>query len=184
MQRFLKSFVTVSVLSSLVVAPMILSAGQASAQPTKKGTDADYFGGGFAAGVTNGGTKKPGGDAATFGGNLTGRVKLGPTPFSARTHILWSDETTAIIPQVSIDKGIARGTNVYLGAGYSFVEKHDQGKHTPLGNTNGPALTAGVESEVGKNFLIYSNATVGVNTYQNSSASAVSLNGGVGYRFK
>jgi hypothetical protein len=178
MQRFLKSFVTISVLSSLVVVPVLLSAGQASAQP-KKGTDASYFGGGFAAGVTNGGKTE---DAATFGGNLTGRVKLGPTPLSARTHILWSGSTTAIIPQISLDAGIARGTNVYLGAGYSFVEK--DGKPTPLGNKDGVALTAGLESEVVKNFLIYSNATVGIDAYKNSSGSAVSINGGLGYRFK
>ncbi|MBD2775101.1 hypothetical protein [Iningainema tapete] len=180
MQRFLKSFVTISVLSSLVITPLILSGGQASAQPIKKkGTDASYVGGGFAAGVTNGGKT---GDAATFGGNLTGRVKLGPTPFSARTHVLWSDETTAIIPQLSVDAPIAKNTNLYLGAGYSFVENN--GKPTPLGNQDAFAVTAGVETEVGKNFLVYSNATVGVNAYQNSPASAVSVNGGVGYRFK
>jgi hypothetical protein len=97
MKRFIKSFVTISALSSLVVAPIFLSAGQASAE-TKKGTDASYVGAGTAFGVTNGGQT---GDAATFGGNVTGRLKLGDTPFSARGNVLWSDETTAIIPQVS-----------------------------------------------------------------------------------
>jgi hypothetical protein len=43
---------------------------------------------------------------------------------------------------------------------------------------------AGVESEVAKNFLVYTNAKVGLRAYQNSAGDAVSINGGVGYRFK
>ncbi len=178
MKGIVKSFVTISALSSLVVAPLFLNAGQASAQ-TQKGTDASYIGAGVAGGVTNGGQV---GQDAQFGGNVSGRLKLGPTPFSARTQILFTDQTTAIIPQVSVDAPIAKGTNVFLGAGYSFVEAN--GKQTPLGDRNGVALTAGVESEVAKNFLIYSNATVGMKTYQNSPASAVSIQGGLGYRFR
>ncbi|MBW4560499.1 MAG: porin family protein [Mojavia pulchra JT2-VF2] len=178
MKRFIKSFMTISTLSSLVIAPLFLSAGQASAQQ-KNGTDASYIGAGVAGGVTNGGQI---GQDAQFGGNLTGRLKLGPTPFSARTQVLFTDQTTAIIPQVSVDAPIAKGTNLFLGAGYSFVET--DGKQTPLGDRNGVALTAGVESEVAKNFLIYSNATVGMKTYQNSPASAVSIQGGLGYRFR
>lgn len=181
MPRFLKPLVTISILSSFVVAPLILSAEQAQAKP-RRGTNASYIGAGVAAGVTNGGKQGDAGDAATFGGNLSGRVKLGTLPVSARGQVLWSDDTTAIIPQVSVDAPIARGTNAYVGVGYSFVEK--DGKATPLGNKDALAVTAGVESEVGKNFLIYSNATVGVDAYQDNSASAVSINGGVGYRFK
>ncbi|WP_026733455.1 histidine kinase [Fischerella sp. PCC 9605] len=181
MQRFFKSFLTISALSSLVIAPFIVSVGAASAQPVqaKKGTDASYVGAGFAAGVTNGGQS---GDAATFGGNLAGRLKLGNTPVSARGQINFSDETSAIIPHVSADVGIAKNTNAYVGVGYQFVER--DGKPTPSGNKNGVAVVAGVESEVGKNFLVYSNTTVGINAYKNSPASAISINGGVGYRFK
>jgi hypothetical protein len=90
-----KSFVTISTFSSLIVALLFLSASQASTE-TKKGTDASYIGAGFAAGVTSGGQGIN--DAATFGGNVTGRVKLGTTPFSARGNVLWSDKTSAIIP--------------------------------------------------------------------------------------
>lgn len=53
MKRLLKSFVTISALSSLIVTPLVLSAGQASAE-IKKGTDASYVGAGVAAGVTSG----------------------------------------------------------------------------------------------------------------------------------
>lgn len=120
MKRLLKSFVTFSALSSLIVAPLFLSSGQASAE-TKKGTDASYVGAGVAAGVTSGGEGIN--DAATFGGNVTGRLKLGTTPFSVRGNVLWSDKTSAIIPELSVDVPIANKTNAYLTGGYSFVEK-------------------------------------------------------------
>ncbi|MEA5514911.1 hypothetical protein [Nodularia sp. UHCC 0506] len=178
MKNILKSFVAISALSSFVVAPLIMNAGQASAQP-KRGTDASYVGAGFAAGVTNGGQN---GDAANFGGNLTGRVKLGNTPLSARGNVLWNDENTAIIPEVSVDVPIANRTNAFITGGYSFVQ--DNGLPTPLGNKDAVVLGAGVESEVAKNLLVYTNAKVGINAYENSSASAVSINGGLGFRFR
>ncbi|MEA5582095.1 hypothetical protein VB620_12160 [Nodularia harveyana UHCC-0300] len=177
MKNILKSFLTISALS-LVVAPVMMSAGQAAAQPTK-GTDANYLGAGIAAGVTNGGDN---GDAANFGGNLTGRLKLGNMPVSARGNVLWNNETTAIIPEVSLDIPIANRTNAFVTGGYSFVE--DQGSPTPMGNKNAVVVGAGVESEVANNFLLYTNAKVGISAYENSSGSAVSINGGLGYRFK
>jgi hypothetical protein len=178
MKKLLKSVVTISALSSLVLIPLVLSAGQASAE-MQKGTDASYVGGGFGAGVTNGGVNN---DAATFGGNLTGRVKLGNTPFSVRGNVLWSDQTSAIIPELSFDVPVANRTNAFVTAGYSFVEKN--GLPTPLGNRDSVVVGAGVESEVAKNFLVYTNAKVGLRAYQNSAGDAVSINGGVGYRFK
>jgi hypothetical protein len=178
MKSLLKSFVAISALSTLVITPVFFNAGKASAE-TQKGTDASYIGAGAAAGVTNGGQNN---DAATLGGNVTGRVKLGNTPFSARGNVLWSDETSAIIPEVSVDVPIANKTNAFITGGYSFVEK--DGKPTPLGNRDSVVVGAGVESEVGKNFLIYTNAKVGLGAYQNSDASAVSINGGIGYSFR
>lgn len=178
MKPLLKSLVTISALSSLVIIPAFLSVGKAAAE-TQKGTDASYVGVGVAAGVTSGGR---GNDAATFGGNVTGRLKLGNTPFSARGNVLWSDETSAIIPEVSVDLPIANKTNAFITGGYSFVET--DGKPTPLGNRDSVVVGAGVESEVAKNLLVYTNAKVGLKAYQNTNASAVSINGGIGYRFK
>ena len=45
-------------------------------------------------------------------------------------------------------------------------------------------IGAGIESEVANNFLVYTNAKVGLGAYQNNDASAVSINGGIGYGFK
>ncbi len=180
MQGLFKSLVTISALSTLVIAPLVLSANPAAAE-SKRGTDASYVGAGVGGGVTNGGADN---DAATFGGNITGRVKLPKLPVSARTQILWTDDTTAIVPQLSVDAPILKNTNAYLGVGYSFVEAKDGTQNSSLGNKDAVAVTVGVESEVVKNFLVYSNATVGIDAYENSSASAVNVNAGLGYRFK
>ena len=178
MKNILKSFVAISALSSLIVAPLIINAGQASAQP-KKGTDASYVGIGVTGGLTNDGGNQ---DTGNFGGNVTGRVKLGNTPLSARGNVIWNNETSAIIPEVSVDVPIAKGTNAFITGGYSFLEKNNL--PTPLGYKDAVVVGAGVESEVAKNLLVYTNAKVGIRSYENSGGSAVSINGGVGYRFR
>ncbi|MUL37722.1 outer membrane beta-barrel protein [Gloeocapsopsis dulcis] len=161
--------------SALVIAPMFLSAGKAAAQP---GTNASYVGGGIAAGVTNGGQT---GDAATFGGNIQGRYAIPNTPVSARGAILFSNETSAIMPIVSYDVPVFNNTNVYVGGGYSFVEQN--GRPTPLGNRNSFVLTTGVETQVARDIVLYSDAKLGIRAYENSPASAVSFQAGAAYRF-
>lgn len=81
-----------------------------------------------------------------------------------------------------MDVPIANRTNAYLTGGYSFVKK--DGSPTPIVNRDSVVIGAGVESEVANNFLVYTNAKVGLDAYQNSDASAVSINRGIGYRFK
>jgi hypothetical protein len=178
MKHFLKSLVTISALSSLAIIPVFFSAGKAAAE-TPKGTDASYVGAGIAAGVTEGGQKN---DAPTFGGNITARVKLGSAPVSVRGNVLWSDQTSAIIPELSLDVPLANKTNAYITGGYSFVEK--EGAATPLGNRDSVVVGAGLESEVAQNIMVYTNAKLGLKAYENSPASAVSINAGIGYSFR
>jgi hypothetical protein len=179
MKLTLKSIVTFAALAVTVIAPTLLSASRASADPIK-GTKADYIGAGVSAGVTNGGSAT-GGDAATFGGNIQGRLTTQKAPVSVRGAVLFSDDTSAIMPIVTYDVPIAKNTNVYVGGGYSFVEK--QGQATPLGNKNAPVVTVGAESQIGKNLVIYGDTKWGVDAYQNSPADAVSFQAGAGLQF-
>jgi hypothetical protein len=179
MKLTLKSIVTFSTLAITLLAPALLSAGRASAEPLK-GTKADYIGAGVSAGVTNGGSAT-GGDAATFGGNIQGRLTTQKAPVSVRGAVLFSDETSAIMPIVTYDVPVAKNTNVYVGGGYSFVEK--QGKPTPLGNKNAPVVTVGAESQLGHNLVVYGDTKWGVNAYKNSPADAVSFQAGAGFQF-
>jgi hypothetical protein len=168
----------IAILTATSIAPALLFAGSASAQP--KGTDANYIGGGVAAGVTNGGSTT-GGDAATLGGNIQGRVVVPNTPVSVRGAVLFSDETSAIMPMVSYDVPVAKNTNAYVAGGYSFVES--SGKPTPLGNQSAPVVSVGVESQVGDSIVVYGDTKLGINAYQNSPASAVSFQAGAGFKF-
>jgi hypothetical protein len=185
MKLTLKSLFTISALSAVAIAPMLLSAGSASAQAVRtvqaqpvKGTNASYVGAGVAAGVTNGGQ---GGDEAEFGGTIQGRFALPKVPVSVRGAVLFSDETSAIAPMVTVDVPVARNTNVYVGGGASLVEA--DGQNTPLGNRDSFAGVVGVESQFGQNIVGYSDVKVGLNAYENSSAEAVSVQAGVGIRF-
>ena len=183
MKLTLKTVISLTALAATAIAPMIVSAGSAFAQPIPtKGTKADYIGAGVAAGVTNGGTgKTPGGDAATFGGNIQGRLTTDKAPVSVRGAVLYSDDTSAIMPIVTYDVPVAKNTNVYVGGGYSFVEK--QGQPTPLGNKNAPVVTVGAESQLGQNLVIYGDTKWGINAYKNSPADAVSIQAGAGVKF-
>lgn len=176
MKLKLKSLLTISALTATAIAPFLLSVGSASAQPN--GTDASYIGAGVAAGITNGGKT---GDAATIGGNIQGRVAVPNVPVSARGAVIFSDETSAIIPQVTYDIGVAKNTNVYVGGGYSFVES--QGKPTSVGNKNAPVVTIGAESQVTDNIVVYGDTKVGINAYKDSSGSSVSFQAGAGFKF-
>lgn len=176
MKLTFKSVVTISALVATVIAPALLSAGSASAKPA--GTDANYVGAGISAGVTNGGQE---GDAATFGGNIQGRVAVPNAPVSVRGAVLFSDETSAIMPIVTYDVPVTNNANVYVGGGYSFVEK--DGSPTPLGNRNAPVVTVGAEAQVTQNLVVYGDTKWGIDAYQNSPADAVSFQAGAGFKF-
>ena len=176
MKPTLKSLITLSALAATVIAPALLSAGSASAKPV--GTDANYIGAGVSAGVTNGGQT---GDAATFGGNIQGRFTTQKAPVSVRGAVIFSEETSAIIPMVSYDVPVTNNANVYVSAGYSFVESN--GKPTPVGNQDAPVIAVGAEAQVGQNIVVYGDTKLGINAYQNSPASAVSFQAGAGFKF-
>lgn len=174
--KLTRKSIALSALAATLIAPALLSAGSASAQP--RGTKADYIGAGVAAGVTNGGQT---GDAATFGGNIQGRLTTPKAPVSVRGAVLFSDDTSAIMPIVTVDVPVARNTNLYAGGGYSWVESN--GEPTPLGNKSAPVVTVGLESQVGRNLVIYGDTKWGINAYQNSPADAVSFQAGAGVKF-
>lgn len=181
MKRFFKRVLTISALSALALIPVFLPIGKASAQTlTTNGTDANYLGGGISVGVTDGGSPNYD-DGSKFGGNVQGRYAIPNAPVSARGSILFGGDSTAIIPMISYDIPVAPNTNAYLGAGYSFNTNED--KSSPLGNKDAVVLSAGAESEVGSNVVLYGDAKWGIDAYRDSSASAVSIQAGAAYRF-
>lgn len=176
MKLSLKTISTLSALS-IVLAPALLSAGSASAQPVR--FDGSYVGAGASAGVTNGGRDN---DAAVFGGNIQGRFAVpGNVPVSVRGAVLFTGNNSAVIPSLTYDLPINSTTNIYAGPGYSFVQNND--RSSQIGNKDSAVLTAGIESQVAKGVVVYSDAKYGINAYQGSGAGSLSLQAGVGVQF-
>ena len=176
MQRLLiKTAIAIATISTVAFSANSAFAGQNDGKP---GTDATYIGAGVAAGVTSGGQ---GGDGANTGGNIQGRFAVPEAPVSVRGAILFSNETSALMPIVTYDIPITDNANVYVGGGYSFVEAN--GQNTPLGNDDSVVLTAGAEAQFGDSIIVYGDTKWGIDAYENSSADALSFQGGVGYKF-
>lgn len=176
MQLSLKLSATIAALSTVVLSSAFLSAGSASARPIT--FNSSYIGAGVAAGVTNGGQT---GDAANFGGNIQGRVAIPNAPVSVRGAVLFGGENSAVMPMLSYDQAISDNANIYVGAGYSFVDK--EGKPSPLGNRDAAVVTLGAEAGLSKDVVVYGDAKWGIDAYKNTSADAISVQAGVGYRF-
>jgi Outer membrane protein beta-barrel domain len=138
-----------------------------------------YIGAGIGGNITRA-SNKPN-ENNRFGGNIQGRLAIPNAPVSARGTFLFGGGNSAIIPTLTYDVPISQNTNLYAGAGYSFVSK--DGKNTAIGNRDAFVLNAGIESQVGKNIVIYGDAKYGIKAYQNSAASPLSLSAGVGFNF-
>lgn len=181
MKRFFKRVLTVSAVSALAIIPTLLPVGKASAQTfTTNGTDANYLGGGISVGVTDGDSPLYD-DDSKVGGNIQGRFAIPNAPISARGAVLFGGDSTAIMPLVTYDVPVAPNTNLYLGGGYSF--NTEEGNSSPLGNKDAVVLTAGAESEVGSNIVLYGDAKWGIDAYEDSNSDAVSIQAGAAYRF-
>ncbi len=167
---------TLSAMSTLVIAPILFHAGSAIAATVRN--DHSYIGAGLSGSVTRGGGNDEG---HTFGGNVQGRFAVPNAPVSARGSVLFNGNNAAIIPTLTYDLPLTERTNLYAGAGYSFVVDHD--RTSQLGNRNTPVLTAGVESRVGDRVVVYSDVKYGIKAYESNDAGAVSLQGGVGFEF-
>jgi outer membrane autotransporter protein len=173
------SLSALSVLAVLgsAIAPALFAANSASAQTAPRGMEGSYLGGGASVGLS--------GDAldndANFGGHVQGRLDIPQAPVSLRGAALISGDNVALVPTVTADIGVARNTNLYLGAGYSFLT--DEGATSALGNQNAVVLTAGVETAVHRNIAIYSDVKVALDGVQGSDKTPVSVQVGAAYKF-
>lgn len=172
--KFNLRIAALSALSLLTISPVLFSSSSASAQTVERGMTGSYLGGGVSVGV--------GDDDATLGGNIQGRLAPSETrlPISVRGAALINGDNVALMPLITYDIGVAPNTNLYLGGGYSFTVNDEA---SPLGDKDAPVLTAGVETAVRRNVVVYGDAKVGIDAYEDSNSAAASFQVGVGYRF-
>ena len=174
MKRNLK-IAAISLLSLLTISPL-LAAQSASAQTQPRGMSGSYLGAGLSVGINN-----PDNNDAILGGNVQGRLDLDRLPISLRGAALFNGDNAALMPLVTYDIGVAPNTNIYVGGGYSFAV--NGGDPSPLGNKNAPVITAGVETAVRRNVVLYGDAKVGIDAYKDSNRAATSFQVGAAYRF-
>jgi opacity protein-like surface antigen len=137
-----------------------------------------YVGAGVSAGALDDGQVA---DAPFVGGNVQGRYAIPKTPISLRGSTIFNDQAVAIVPTLSYDLPVNNRTNVYLGVGYSFVP--DTGNASPLGNQSTVVFSPGIETSVSKNLVLYSDAKIGLNGFEQGDATSMSVQVGAGYRF-
>ncbi|NJP11995.1 MAG: hypothetical protein HC866_23080 [Leptolyngbyaceae cyanobacterium RU_5_1] len=115
------------------------------------------------------------------GVQFQGRYDLPNSPLSVRGSLYVGDRARAVMPAVTYDVPVAKNTNVYAGAGVSFV-KAAAGKSTPLGSQTGVMITTGVESEISKGVIVYGDAKW-LPGNQGSVNEPIRYQLGVGHRF-
>jgi len=114
------------------------------------------------------------------GGVVAARYKLLKVPASLRAQALIG-KNTAVVPTVSYDVPLNWQTDAYLGAGVVLAGGNTA---SPVGNKVSFALQPGVDYMVpNSNTVIFGNAIIAFDAYRNSSATAFSIQGGVGLRF-
>lgn len=111
-----------------------------------------------------------------------GRFAIPKASMSVRASAMVSEASTVLVPTVTLDVPVARGTNLYAGAGYSIPFKTKNA--SVLGNRNAAIINGGIESAVSPDLLLYGDVKWGIDAYKNSSADSVSVSAGVGFRFK
>jgi opacity protein-like surface antigen len=112
---------------------------------------------------------------------LQGRVDLGSLPISLRGKAFIGSEASVIQPMLSYDFAIARNTNIYAGAGYSFTNAKDK-TSTPA-SQNAVIVTAGAEAAVSEKVVIYGDAQYQLNNPSIKETFPVKVQFGFGYRF-
>ena len=169
----------ISAINPVSAAPKyVAQAATEVAAPQSIGTTSNYLGAGVSSGLTNDNTTS---SQAKSGGTLYGRYSFPQSKLSARAGIVFTDKISAVTPKLTYDVGVAPGTNIFVGAGYNFV--NEKTASTPLGNKSAPVLSLGVESQLANNVLVFGSADLGVNAYQNSNNTAIAIQGGAGFRF-
>lgn len=138
-----------------------------------------YVGIGGSIGLSEGGVD----EGNSSGGVIAVRYRLLEIPLSLRTQVLLS-ERTAIVPTVSYDIPITWELEGYLGAGVAFPLGGSGSDTSPVGNETSFVLQPGLDYTLpNSDLVIFSNAIIAFDAYEQSNNTAVSVQAGVGLQF-
>ncbi|NJO41252.1 MAG: porin family protein [Cyanobacteria bacterium CRU_2_1] len=161
-------------LSSLAGVGLVLATPSSASAQAAYGS---YIGAGATVGLTDGGTDSN----TTAGGLIAVRYRFLEVPISLRTQVLISD-ATAIVPTISYDIPLNWQTDAYIGAGVAIQDSDEN--VSPIGNQTSFVLQPGIDySFPYSNLVLFGNAIIAFDAYEESGDTAASVQGGLGVRF-
>lgn len=110
--------------------------------------------------------------------SVEGRWDVPLLPVSVRGSLVMEGDRVTLEPTFSYDLPVTRNGNIFVGAGYRFVNGDG---NQAVENT--PVVTAGVESSLLDNFIVYGKANWELKALQNGDRPSVNLQMGAGLRF-
>jgi hypothetical protein len=138
-----------------------------------------YVGIGAGIGVTQDAATGQGGGVQ---GVLAGRYRLLRYPVSLRAQAFIFGGDFAFVPTVSYDVPLNWNTDVYVGAGASFVSGGDD--PSVVGNKTSFVLQPGIDYLFpNSNLVAFGNAIFAFDAYTDGGNMAISVQGGVGLQF-
>jgi hypothetical protein len=85
-----------------------------------------------------------------------------------------------VVPTLSYDYPLDWQTDLYIGAGASVV----RGGNTPIGNQSSFVLQPGIDYAMPfSRWVLYGNAIISFDGYENNGGAGFSIQGGAGLRF-
>lgn len=149
----------------------LISQAPASAQAAY----GSYIGAGASFGLTEGGDD----DDREISGVVALRYKFLRAPISVRTQALIGSNV-AVVPTISYDFPLSWNADAYIGAGASIPI----GGNTPVGDQTSFAIQPGIDYTLpNSNLVVFGNAIISFDAYENGGGTAASIQGGVGLRF-
>lgn len=141
-----------------------------------------YIGVGASFGLTEG--EEALGEEQNNSGVISFRYDILRAPISVRAQLLAFSDTTAFVPTVSYDVPLSWQADAYLGAGVAFQDGGDDRDTSPIGNQTAFVLQPGIDYFFPySNMVVYGNAIIAFDAYEESGDTAASLQTGVGIRF-
>ncbi|MBE9032122.1 hypothetical protein IQ266_20495 [filamentous cyanobacterium LEGE 11480] len=168
-----QSAASTAVVTVVALAGVMLGQSEAAQAQAAYGS---YIGIGPAFGLTEGNGPN---EDREVSGLINARYKFLELPISVRAQAFIGDGVS-LVPTVSYDIPLNWQTDAYIGVGAAV----NLTGSTPVGSKTGFAIQPGIDYVLpNSNLVIFGNAVIAFDAYENDGGTAASIQGGVGLRF-
>ncbi|MGB3612372.1 MAG: hypothetical protein WBA10_01170 [Elainellaceae cyanobacterium] len=175
-QPIIQTALRASAIAGIAIAGLVGSSPKALSQAAY----GSYVGVGASVGLTSGDSDL--GEDQDFAGVIAARYHFLRLPISVRAQALVFTDTDALVPTVSYDFPINWQTDAYIGAGVAFQDDSDSA--SPIGNETAFVIQPGIDYSIpNSRFVVFGNAIIAFDAYQQGGGTAAALQGGVGLRY-